>query len=42
MTAAGITSVHDAGVSQDYAVAYHDAKAADELRFRVSMLPLAC
>jgi predicted amidohydrolase YtcJ len=40
MTAAGITSVHDAGVSQDHAIAYEDAYRAGEMRFRAYMLPL--
>jgi predicted amidohydrolase YtcJ len=39
MTAAGLTSVHDAGVPGDNAVAYQDAYEAGELRFRVYMLP---
>ena len=38
MTAAGITSVHDAGVSPDNATAYRDAYEAGNLRFRVYML----
>lgn len=38
MTAAGITSVHDAGVVPDYATAYQDAYDAGTLRFRVYML----
>lgn len=40
MTAAGITSVHDAGVGRDYLTAYQDAYRAGEMRFRVSVLPL--
>jgi hypothetical protein len=39
MTAAGITSVHDAGVSPDYATAYQDAYDAGTLGFRVTMMP---
>ena len=38
MTAAGITSVHDAGVVPVHATAYQDAYAAGTLRFRVYML----
>ena len=35
MTAAGLTSVHDALASQDDFIAYQDALAAGEMRFRV-------
>jgi predicted amidohydrolase YtcJ len=35
MTAAGLTSVHDAMCSKSYFLAYQDARAAGELRFRV-------
>ena len=35
MTAAGLTSVHDAHTSEEFFVAYQDALAAGELRFRV-------
>ena len=35
MTAAGLTSVHDAHTSEDHFVAYQDALAAGEMRFRV-------
>jgi predicted amidohydrolase YtcJ len=38
MTAAGLTSVHDAMTERDDFVAYQDALAADELRFRVYAL----
>ncbi|MFQ5743491.1 MAG: amidohydrolase [Acidobacteriota bacterium] len=38
MTAAGLTSVHDAGVSTASAIGYQDAHAAGEMRFRVYML----
>lgn len=34
MTAAGLTSVHDAGAGQDKIIAYQDARAAGELRHR--------
>ncbi len=35
MTAAGLTSVHDADTSEDFFVAYQDALAAGQMRFRV-------
>ncbi len=35
MTAAGLTSVHDADTSEDFFVAYQDALAAGEMKFRV-------
>jgi predicted amidohydrolase YtcJ len=35
MTAAGLTSVHDAMTDDDHFAAYQDARAAGELRFRV-------
>jgi predicted amidohydrolase YtcJ len=35
MTAAGLTTVHDASTSRDDFIAYQDALAAGELRFRV-------
>lgn len=38
MTAAGLTSVHDADATRDYFVAYQDALANDELGFRVYVL----
>jgi predicted amidohydrolase YtcJ len=38
MTAAGLTSVHDVLASKDDFVAYQDALAAGELRFRVYLL----
>lgn len=38
MTAAGLTSVHDAQCTVDYATAYQDAYRAGELRFRVAFL----
>ena len=38
MSAAGLTSVHDAGCSKDAAVAYQDAYHAGEMRFRVYMM----
>ena len=38
MTAAGLTSVHDAGVGADFATAYQDAYAAGELSCRIYML----
>lgn len=38
MTAAGLTTVHDVLASKEDFVAYQDARAADELRFRVSIL----
>jgi predicted amidohydrolase YtcJ len=38
MTAAGLTSVHDADADKANFLAYQDARAAGELRFRVYML----
>jgi predicted amidohydrolase YtcJ len=38
MTAAGLTSVHDASCSKSHFVAYQDALAAGELRFRVYVM----
>ncbi|OAI47941.1 hypothetical protein AYO44_08380 [Planctomycetaceae bacterium SCGC AG-212-F19] len=38
MTAAGLTSVHDADATREYFVAYQDALAADEMRFRVYLM----
>jgi predicted amidohydrolase YtcJ len=38
MTAAGITSVHDAMCSQEFLVAYQDAYCAGSMRFRVSLM----
>ena len=38
MTAAGLTSVHDAQCSKDYAIAYQDAYHAGSMRFRVSFM----
>jgi len=38
MTAAGITSVHDAMCRRDHAVAYQDAYHAGSMRFRVSLM----
>jgi hypothetical protein len=38
MTAAGVTSVHDAMTDRDGFVAYQDALAAGEMRFRVYMM----
>lgn len=38
MTAAGLTSVHDADATKEYFVAYQDALAADEMRFRVYVM----
>lgn len=38
MTAAGLTSVHDAGTSQADFEAYRDARAAGEMRFRVNVM----
>jgi len=38
MTAAGLTSVHDAQCNRDYAIAYQDAYHAGSMRFRVSFL----
>lgn len=35
MSAAGLTSVHDATVTRDFLTAYEDAAAVDEMRFRV-------
>jgi predicted amidohydrolase YtcJ len=35
MTAAGLTSVHDAHTNEDYFLAYQDALAEDEMKFRV-------
>ena len=35
MTAAGLTSVHDAHTTEEFFVAYQDALAAGEMRFRV-------
>ena len=35
MTAAGLTSVHDAGAGRSRLVAYQDAREAGELRHRV-------
>ncbi len=35
MTGAGLTSIHDAHTSEEFFVAYQDALAAGELRFRV-------
>jgi predicted amidohydrolase YtcJ len=40
MTAAGLTSVHDAMTDRDSFVAYQDALAADELRLRVYAMAL--
>ena len=39
MCAAGLTSVHQTGTSVDDLVAYQDAAAAGELRFRAYLLP---
>ncbi len=38
MTAAGLTSVHDAMCAKNHFLAYQDARAAGELRFRVYVL----
>jgi predicted amidohydrolase YtcJ len=38
MTAAGLTSVHEAQCSKDYAVAYQDAYHAGRMRFRVALM----
>ena len=38
MTAAGLTSVHDASTDRDSFIAYQDALAADEMRFRVYVM----
>ena len=38
MTAAGLTSVHDAMTDRDHFAAYQDALAADEMRFRVYVM----
>jgi len=38
MTAAGLTSVHDAMCSKDYFLAYQDALAAGEMRFRIYIM----
>jgi len=38
MTAAGLTSVHDAQCTPEYATAYQDAYRAGQMRFRVSFL----
>ncbi len=38
MTAAGLTSVHDADATREYFVAYQDALAAGEMRFRVYLM----
>ncbi|MCC7417544.1 MAG: amidohydrolase [Acidobacteria bacterium] len=38
MTAAGLTSVHDAGASVDGVMAYQDAYHAGEMKFRVYMM----
>jgi predicted amidohydrolase YtcJ len=38
LTAAGLTSVHDAGADRDRILAYEDAKANGELRHRASFL----
>ena len=38
LTAAGLTSVHDAGADRDRIVAYEDARANGELRHRVGFL----
>ncbi len=39
MTAAGLTSVHQTGGGTDALIAYQDAYAADELRFRMYLFP---
>ena len=39
MTAAGLTSVHDAETFRNDFIAYQDARAAGELSFRVYMMP---
>src|SRR4029077_20270297 len=38
MTAAGLTSVHDAMTDRDHFIAYQDALAAGEMRFRVYVM----
>jgi hypothetical protein len=38
MTAAGLTSVHDADATRDYFIAYQDALAAGEMGFRVYVM----
>lgn len=38
MTAAGLTSVHDAVTERDHFIAYQDALAAGEMRFRVYVM----
>ncbi|MEW6319546.1 MAG: amidohydrolase [Acidobacteriota bacterium] len=38
LTATGLTTVHDAGADRDRILAYEDARAAGELRHRVSFL----
>ncbi len=38
MTAAGLTSVHDAHTSRDHFMAYQDALAAEEMRFRAYVM----
>lgn len=40
MTAAGLTSVHDAMTSRDHFTAYQDALAAGEMRFRVYVMAI--
>jgi predicted amidohydrolase YtcJ len=40
MTAAGLTSVHDASASREDFVAYQDALAAGEMRFRVYVMAM--
>ena len=40
MTAAGLTTVHDALANKDDFVAYQDALAAGEMRFRVYLLAM--
>ena len=41
MTEAGLTSVHETGIGTDSLIAYQDAYAADELRFRMYAFPSA-
>ena len=38
LTAAGLTSVHDAGADSDRILAYEDAKSNGELRHRAAFL----